>query len=743
MSRAGALCRRDLAGRFLAMAATASAAAVIPRAFDGPAAYAWAAAGLLPPFLVSAWQSRSRSLPLLSSVTAALGLFTAVGAVLVWASPARNSADLVRGLVDGVIPLLNRALPLPADPNSLIVPAVLVFVAAVASAESSSRGDGPLIPLIPALVLLTAGIALTAPLPGTNVAYASLFTLAAAAFIAHRRTGRPVPQTTAGVGRSRTSTSLFQRIATPFVVLILAGTGLAVESLPWPGTRVRYDPRDDLRHELDAEVQTDPLSLVAKWLAEPDRTLFRARQSQAVPWQNWRLIALDDFDGRDWGLNRRFLPTGRHIPGQPGRPGTVSEQTIEIADLDGVLLPSAERPVEVDGVDLAVDTETATLLSTEPVTGELSYTVRSVRPVSPAPADTAKLTPATDAPAASLTSPAAVPAVLERLAEQAGTAGNPYERARRLQQNLRTNWEYNPKATSGHSLGSVRTFLETPRAQGTSVVFATTFALAARRLGMPSRIVVGFTPGTSAVAGTEHEIRSGDVVVWPEIKFAGAGWLPFYPTPQTSSLKEAPGLGETAPPDAGTPPPETGNDEHAAGPDAPTDGLALPEIQVAELDRDLRRLWTGMTAAVVVLLVAYLALSASGPARLRRRRRKAPDPRRRVLGAWHDTIDELCSSGVTIPRSATPNQINELGGTALRREQKSGLSTLTALATLALFAEAQPSETDADRAWAKSDELRSTIRQRMSRAVRIRRMLVPAKAASVRSSRRGASGGRL
>ncbi|MFC7099766.1 transglutaminase family protein [Nonomuraea rubra] len=78
-------------------------------------------------------------------------------------------------------------------------------------------------------------------------------------------------------------------------------------------------------------------------------------------------------------------------------------------------------------------------------------------------------------------------------------------------------------------------FLQTTH-RGTSEQFAATFALMARTLGLPSRVVVGFRPGEKS--GGVYHVKSGHVMAWAEIRFEGLGWRPFYPTPGRSGAKD-------------------------------------------------------------------------------------------------------------------------------------------------------------------------------------------------------------
>ena len=59
-------------------------------------------------------------------------------------------------------------------------------------------------------------------------------------------------------------------------------------------------------------------------------------------------------------------------------------------------------------------------------------------------------------------------------------------------------------------------------------------AVLARLLGIPSRVAVGYTPGTPRRHG-RWLVKTSDAHAWPELYFQGAGWLRFEPTPAGSA----------------------------------------------------------------------------------------------------------------------------------------------------------------------------------------------------------------
>ncbi|MDB5074566.1 MAG: transglutaminase domain protein, partial [Chloroflexi bacterium] len=64
--------------------------------------------------------------------------------------------------------------------------------------------------------------------------------------------------------------------------------------------------------------------------------------------------------------------------------------------------------------------------------------------------------------------------------------------------------------------------------RGYCVHFASAMALLARAAGLPSRVVGGYVTGQ--LVNGSWEVAGKDAHTWPEIFFAGTGWVPFEPT---------------------------------------------------------------------------------------------------------------------------------------------------------------------------------------------------------------------
>ena len=106
-----------------------------------------------------------------------------------------------------------------------------------------------------------------------------------------------------------------------------------------------------------------------------------------------------------------------------------------------------------------------------------------------------------------------------KLAEQI-TAGQStgFLRAAKLADYLQKAATYDVSGLPGHTYAQLDYFL-TRSKRGTSEQFATAYAVLARSLGLPTRVVVGFRPGIGGDG--EFQVRSGDVLVWPEVDFTG------------------------------------------------------------------------------------------------------------------------------------------------------------------------------------------------------------------------------
>jgi transglutaminase-like putative cysteine protease len=119
---------------------------------------------------------------------------------------------------------------------------------------------------------------------------------------------------------------------------------------------------------------------------------------------------------------------------------------------------------------------------------------------------------------------------LPRLARDI-TAGSatPFDAAIALQRWFRTDggFTYSTQIEGGSDEDALATFLE--ERVGYCEQFAATMALMARSVGIPARVVVGFTQGSRE--DDQWVVRGTDAHAWPELWMGSAGWVRFEPTP--------------------------------------------------------------------------------------------------------------------------------------------------------------------------------------------------------------------
>jgi transglutaminase-like putative cysteine protease len=473
-----------------------------------------------------------------------------------------------------------------------------------------------------------------------------------------------------------------------------------------------------------------PLDQLSAWLSAPDTILFQVRMS--VP-EDLRLVVLDQFDGQDWTTDARYLPTGSRVPAAAdgvadrfAAAATITvTQRITIGTLDGAWLPAAVRPAAVTGTAVSVDPVDGQVLAPGGTRPGLSYQVVSQVPQYSADQLRAAV-PADDAAAvAALSLPPRVPAIIRQTAQQATAgAGFPYQQAARLAAWLRSAGRYVPDAPPGHTYGHIAYFLSKSR-RGTSEQFAAAFALMARAIGLPSRVVVGFRPGPAGPDGL-RVVTGADALAWPEIDFRGLGWVPFYPTPGSAgpaSTAQVLGVGESTQR-------QKIDQSLAATPlKGPGPRVVSTGRPAAPAHRGLK-VWLIVAVALAVLVLAalgYLALVVLLPWRRTARLRASADhdPARAVAGAWLETVHELRAADLVGVTSRTTSEVAEFGASRLGAAAGRPLTELAALADSCEFGDVPPDRATALAAWSDHDAVHAAIRGGVPFLVRARRRVHP------------------
>ena len=215
--------------------------------------------------------------------------------------------------------------------------------------------------------------------------------------------------------------------------------------------------------------------------------------------------------------------------------------------------------------------------------------------------------------------------------------------------------------------------------EGYCVHYAGAFALMARALDMPSRIVVGYLPGSSTTDAIEREtvysVSSSQLHAWPEVHFDGLGWVSFEPTNSLGTPTSFSAALSLAGPDSGG----TEAEETEETEPSPTPTL-LPEEEQNEESGEALGTTSGSDDALPALaVIAALVLLLAAPAALRsvRARRLLLAARRGdAAAAWLVVQDTAIDLGIPVPASDTPRTL------AARLAQSHGAPE-AAMATLA------------------------------------------------------------
>ncbi|HEX3105566.1 MAG TPA: DUF3488 and transglutaminase-like domain-containing protein [Terriglobales bacterium] len=109
-------------------------------------------------------------------------------------------------------------------------------------------------------------------------------------------------------------------------------------------------------------------------------------------------------------------------------------------------------------------------------------------------------------------------------------AKTPYDRASAIETYLRTHYGYTLQLGNTKAADPISDFLFVRR-RGHCEYFASSMAIMLRLIGIPSRVVNGFSGGEFNDITSQYVIRASDAHSWVEAYIPGEGWLAFDPTP--------------------------------------------------------------------------------------------------------------------------------------------------------------------------------------------------------------------
>jgi transglutaminase-like putative cysteine protease len=106
-----------------------------------------------------------------------------------------------------------------------------------------------------------------------------------------------------------------------------------------------------------------------------------------------------------------------------------------------------------------------------------------------------------------------------------------YDKAVVLQNYFRTSFTYSTNVQLSPGAEGTAWLLFQSNHHAFCNFFASAMAVMARELGMPARVVIGYTPGTFDAKTQDWVVHGSDAHVWTQIYFAGFGWINFEPSP--------------------------------------------------------------------------------------------------------------------------------------------------------------------------------------------------------------------
>ena len=756
---AGQVGRRDVGVEILLCGLVAGLSGLVYAGFYAGWRFAPAVLGAaaVPALLVLAAERWGWS-PRRAGVLAAVGLPLYAVLVVYWAEtsgglpgPAAWSA-LGRGAVNGWAQMLSVGLPADARGDLLITPVVLIWAASALGAVLAIRTASPLLPLAPATVAFTVGLALVAAGGRAHLGVTAAV-LAAALLLVFVRAGRLAA---AGVERVReaagdtadgrdeppdrgrtpltggvdhdagTRTDGRRRVGAgqlafgvPVVVLLAIAGPLAAAGLSL-GKGDRFDPRDFRDQRLDIDDALSPLVELKSQLSAPSPDEMFTVDIDGLPdgVDRIRVAALDSYDGAHWSTTAEYRLAGEELPADPlqvgdPQPAFTVHEHVTLSGLDGPFLPVIGRPVSVDagGDEVGFDPASGTLVRTSSSPRATSYDVVSqvgaltrVSDADDLPGLRAAATPVLD-PYRTL--PPDVPPQLENLALLWADLADshPAELLAIRDQLLQVRYDDSPDAPPGHSYGALLRMLtgEPQDREGYAEQFASAFALLARERGFATRVAVGYLLPEPEADGS-YVITEAQAHAWPEVNLVGKGWVAIEPT----DLSQIGAAHDPADDVSDAP------DEREGPEGDQVDEPVEPRVVVPDARTTTgagARLRDGAAVGGLVLLLILAALpivSVVVKSNRRWRRRTGGAPADRVVGAWQETVDRLTEQGVEVRSSDTSVEV-AAHTTARFNGSVTSVRPLAMLVAVAVYAPTEPPEDAARHAWALERQARGEL----------------------------------
>lgn len=384
-----------------------------------------------------------------------------------------------------------------------------------------------------------------------------------------------------------------------------------------------------------------------------------------------RTLTIENFDGENWAPTDRSsdVTIGTEQIQNDFAATAVALQSVTTqinpAQFSSEWLPIPYAPTEITGLAgrWSWDPKNLVVKALDQDTLGQNYTVKSVTPVLTPEVLRSAITPPRPSldPIFMSLPPNMPPVIRETALAITGQSPTNYDKAMALQQYLRSsNFTYSLQAPvsggyDGSSMDTLAKFLAVK--SGYCVHFSATMAVLAREAGIPSRIGVGFAPGsptgkTVDVGGQElnqYFVDGRAAHAWPELYFEGLGWVPFEPTPSRGQV-----------PSYAQPPPAPGTSENPSlepeplpsTPPVPGQGAPPPSSGTASSASSWNPLWLLIPLGILAVLV-LLTLPGAARTSLRRFRLSGGST---PANAWAELRETALDVGMLPVASDTPRR---------------------------------------------------------------------------------------
>jgi protein-glutamine gamma-glutamyltransferase len=343
------------------------------------------------------------------------------------------------------------------------------------------------------------------------------------------------------------SIPIFLFTATVFVLFPRVGLSLILLNRPGTGRMIGFSDHVDLGGV--GTLRSDPTIVLR---VEPPKTEDPPPMRLTM---YLRGTALDTYDGRAWGRSSRTrvpaMRMGSTIPIE--RPPVPAQDPVMRMELEAIEPPVIFLPNDAVAMRIRPRGEPLFGGALEVIRGsegEFQYSGPDQRGIvyevylASKNEKFSQVLPERDRTRYLLV-PKLTPRVVQLASEWAGAAPGPLDKARAIEQRLRTGYGYDLTSPSGGSPDPLDHFLFESK-RGHCEYFSTAMAILLRVAGVPTRNVTGFVGGTYNRFGHYYSVREGDAHSWVEAWIDGAGWRRFDPTPPSGAQPLADSAGMLA-----------------------------------------------------------------------------------------------------------------------------------------------------------------------------------------------------